>query len=237
MDDERARTTATGGVLVASLVLAGVATASATGGSAPREQFAVALEGDGDAAVTLRLTFDRSTESERQAFDRLAANETAREELASAFASRLRRVAAVTENETGRAMTVESPAAAIRTTDDTGVVELTVTWRGLAAVEGERIVLSEPFASGFRTDRAFVVTAPDGYTFTTVEPAADGRLDGSLRWQADTSLDGLRVVAAPDDGGATGGSGTAGTDGSGPGLTAAGALAALGGVVLLARRR
>lgn len=215
-------------ILGVSLLVAGV---SPTLAAPPKESVQVSLNEVGDAQVTFTLTFDLSTDSEQQAFDRLRSNQTAREEIATSYAQRLRNVAAQTENKTGRSMSIKSPSASVRSTNDTGVVELTATWTNLAATDGDKLVVSEPFTSGFESDRAFVVTAPAGYELATVTPATDDRGDGTGRWQADTSLDGLRVVAAPGDETGT----TSPTGDSGPGFTPVAGLVALVVGALLAR--
>lgn len=214
------------------LILAAVTVASTPAAAAtePQEEFTVALHEDGSATVTLRLTFDLSTESERKAFRELRDNETARNQFRDAFAERLRGVVASAENDTGREMTVTDAAATVRSTDDTGVVELSATWTNLAATDGDRLVLTEPFASGFAPDRPFVVRAPDGYALSTAEPAPESNEDGTARWSANATLDGFRAVAAPSDA-------AAGTGGSGPGFGVGAALAALAGLSALGRSR
>lgn len=213
--------------LVATALVPAGAVGTAAASSHPQEAFVVDLHEDGSATVTLRLTFDLTTEGERTAFRELRDNETAKRQLRDQFAERLGAVAASTANETGREMTVAEPNATVRSTGDTGVVALAVTWTNLAAVDGDRLVLERPFAGDFDPGRPFVVHAPDGYA-VTAEPSPDTSSDATVRWSADTSLDGFSVVATP------GGS----TDTLGqPGFTAVGAVAALVGAALLLRRR
>ena len=212
-------------VATALVPAGGVGTAAAS--SHPQEAFIVNLHEDRSATVTLRLTFDLTTEGERTAFRELRDNETAKRQLRDQFADRLGSVAASTADETGREMSVTEPNATVRSTGDTGVVALAVTWTNLAAVDGDRLVLERPFAGGFDPGRPFVVHAPDGYAMTA-EPSPDASDDGTARWSTDATLDGFRVVATP------GGS----TDTLGqPGFTAVGAVVALLSTVLLLRRR
>lgn len=153
---------------------------------------------DGDATVTLRLAFDRTTESERQAFEALRAD---RENVTRRFRNRMAKVAAHAANRTGREMAVTEASVTFETVNDTrtGVVELSVTWTNLARVDGDRLVLAQPFASGFDLDRRLVVRGPEGYAFVEGSPsptASDGRV---ARWAAGTSLDGYRATFAPSD--------------------------------------
>ncbi|MDZ7746255.1 MAG: PGF-CTERM sorting domain-containing protein [Halobacteriales archaeon] len=214
--------------LVVAVVASGGGAAAQTNGQ-PTEALVVDLAEDGDAEVTLRLTFDLATDSERQAFETLQANQTKMNEMRDSFADRLAGVATATGSETGRQMEITNATATVRTESDTGVIELSVTWLNLAAVDGEQVTLAEPFASDYSPDRQFVVTAPDGYQLSaTPTPDADG--DGTLRWSANTSLDGLEVTASPTE--------SSGTTAAGqPGFTAVGAVVGLVGVGLLARRK
>lgn len=212
--------------LVVAVVASGAGTAAAD--SHPNEAFVVDLAADGDAEVTLRLTFDLTTDGEREAFETLQANQTKVNEMRDSFASRLSGVASSAAAETGRQMEITDAAATVRTESDTGVVELSATWTNLATVDGEQVTLAEPFASDYSPDRQFVVTAPDGYRLSAM-PTPDADVAGTLRWSANTSLDGLEVTASP--------AGPGGTTAAGqPGFTAIGAVAGLLGVGLLARR-
>lgn len=214
-------------LLVASAVALGGSAAAQDGAGAPTEPFVVALEDDGSARVTLTVTFDLTTDAERRAFERLRNNDTARRAFRDGYADGLRAVAATAENRTGREMSVTDPAAELRRANDTGVVALSVTWSGLARVEGDRLVVREPFASDYQPDRRFVVRAPDGHELSSVSPEPDARDGSTARWDAGTSLDGFRVVAAPAEeptepadgttgaGDATGGT-TTGQPGFGP---------------------
>jgi DNA-binding MarR family transcriptional regulator len=82
--------------------------------------------------------------------------------------------------------------------NETGVVTLSVTWDGLAAVEGDTLVVTEPFASGFTPDRTFVLTAPEGYSIATVTPQADTSDEGRATWEPNTDLSGFTVELEPD---------------------------------------
>lgn len=222
-------------VLVAALVglAATAAMAPVVAGQPATDGTVVALHDDGSATLTVAVAFDLANESEREAFARLEANRTRREAMRSAFAGRLRAVADSASEAAGRDMSIGGTAVALRRTDDgaTGVVELTATWQGLAAVDGDRLVVTEPFASGFTTERRLVVRAPDGYVVAsaTPSPAAEDRTTAT--WGPGTSLEGFRLVVAPD------GRGGALVPGGQPGFgVGAALLALLAGVGVGARR-
>jgi len=220
--------------LAAFVVLGAVAapvagTQTATGDSAAGDTtLVVDLAEDGDATVTLRLTFDLDREEERRALERLRENRTA---IATAFEEQMRAVAARTAEETGREMAVTSADVAATTEGSTGVVELSVAWTGLAAVEGDRLVVSEPFADGFEPAGRFEVRAPEGYVLAESTPSAATSTETTATWEAGSSLDGFEATFVPADATST----------SLPGFGAPAALLAVaivaGTTALLARRR
>lgn len=201
---------------------------SATGGDAADTALVVDLAEDGDATVTLRLTFDLDREEDRQALERLRANRTA---IADGFETRMRAIAERTAERTGREMAVTGADLTVTTEGSTGVVELSVEWTGLAAVEGDRLVVSQPFADGFRPPGRFEVRAPEGYVLAEATPAAASSTDATAVWSAGSSLDGFQTVFVPADATST----------SLPGFGAPAALVAValvaGATALLSRRR
>lgn len=227
--------------LVTVPVAATAATAQSTESAAtlPAESaFVVDIETDGSARVTLVTTFDLTTDSEREAFEALRTNETAREQRTNRFATRMQVIANRAENDTGRDMAIRNSAMAFTTENDTGIVGLSVTWDGLAAQEGDRLVLREPFASGFDIDRPFRVVGPDGYALGTATPTPTNQQQNSATWSATTQFEGFETVFTPAEGGTatdTGdGTSGAGAPGFGIGVAAVSVLVASG--LLVARR-
>lgn len=163
------------------------------------DAFVVDLREDGSARVTMTVTFDLTTDAEREAFERLRDNETVRTRTRDRFADRMASTADATANRTGRAMNVTDPAIAFESVDggQTGIVALSVTWNGLAAAAGDDLVVTAPFANEFDTDRALVVRAPDEYRLDAVSPSPNTASESFARWSPNQSLDGFRVVAAP----------------------------------------
>ena len=208
-------------VVLSVAVPVGTAAAQSTAANSG-EAFVVALDEDGSATVTLRETFDLTTESERLAFRELEQNESRTTALRESFAQRLRGVAAAAETATGRSMRIENTQTTVTADADTGTVAVSATWTGLAAVDGDRIVLSEPFDAEFDPNRTFVVRPPEGYRLSTVEPSPDSMDGEAAAWNADTSLDGFQAVATP-----------AGTGSAGPGFGVITALVAIALLVAL----
>jgi len=226
------RTTRLVGVLLALAVASSALAAPAAAAEHGEERFLVALDAQGDADVSVTYTYDLETEAERDAFEELETNETARERLATRFENRMAGVAAAASNETGRSMAVSGASISTASSDGVGTVTLTVRWTNLAAVDGDRLVVTEPFASGFQPDRTFAVRAPDGYAVADASPDPSSGDEAEATWTAGTSLEGFELVAAPGDGEAA----TDGSAGDGAGFGAAMALSALLGAALLARR-
>jgi len=217
-------------VVLGSLAAPAAGAQTGTDGSAGgHTALVVDLAEDGDATVTLRLTFDLDREEERRALERLRENRT---EIASTFEEQMRAVAARTAEETGREMAVTSADVAVTTEGSTGVVELSVAWTGLASVEGDRLVVSEPFADGFEPAGRFEVEAPEGYVLAETTPTAASTTETGAAWEAGSSLDGFEAAFVPAD---------ASTSTSLPGFGAPAALVAValvaGTAALLARRR
>ena len=234
----------TGVVLGALLVGATVAPAGAAQTDDPPEpSLTVDLAADGDARVTLVSTFDLADESAQAAFDELRTNETARSAYQARYTDRWSGAAGLTENRTGREMTVHNSSLTLSRTDSTGLATFSLTWEQLAAAEDGVLTLDEPFASGFEADRRVVVVLPERYQVTSVSPGPTNSSDGRLAYAADAELDGLSVVAnsvmtadgTPAPSPTTTPAGT--TGGSGPGLGVVGALAALIAVGVLSGRR
>ncbi|WP_435181489.1 DUF7345 domain-containing protein [Halorussus sp. AFM4] len=181
--------------IVAVIVVAVSATPAAAGTEA-EPSLVVSVAEDGDAEVTLTLTYDLTSENERDAFKTLENDSDAQKQVRDRFRDRMASVADRAENTTGRAMSVDNATVKVYVSEDgkTGVVRLQVTWHGLAAVDGDRIVVTEPFASGFTADRKVTLIAPDGYERTGASPEPGTTSDGQLTWKQGTSLDGFEVV-------------------------------------------
>jgi PGF-CTERM protein len=188
---------------VAGLVIFAI-TAGTGGASAAQEPgtFEVVLEENGDATVTITLRYDLSDEQKRTAFRSLAEDRSSREQFAADWGADLGSVAKETSEATGRQMTVADPTVTATTTADgsTGIVTVTVQWSNLAAVDGNRLRLSEPFASGFAPDRRFEVVPPEGHELETAGPQPTNEPARSATWAPGTSLSGLEVTAKPAGG-------------------------------------
>lgn len=161
--------------------------------------FIVEVHADGSATMSLQSTFDLTTDAEQEAFESLIDDEQAQTNAKDRFLDRMRAVASDAENATERQMRVTDAQIELRRTDDnrTGIVTLTVTWEGLAAETDGELVVTEPFASGFTTERPFTLRTPEGYTIATATPDPKTSTDTSVTWAANTDLTGFDVRMEP----------------------------------------
>lgn len=215
--------------VIASVLVAGVGPVAAQDRQT-EPAVVVDLDENGAADVTVVLTFDLTEDADREAFETLRTDEEALADLEDRFAARMDAVASATAERVDRDVTVRDASASLDTVDggETGVVSLSVTVENLAAVDDGRLVLTEPFASGFAADRPVVIHPPDGYELASANPSPTERDAGALTWSADTAFDGFELVLE-SDGGAT--------ETATPGLGILAVAAALLGVTALARWR
>lgn len=175
--------------------LSGIGAANAPEGS----ELIVEIDSDGDATVSLVRTVDLTADDEREAFEDLAADEEARDALADRFEDRMADVATNAGETSGREMNVGNATVAAGTVDDgsVGVVTLSVSWTGLAQVDGNQLVVTEPFASGTSVDRPITLVAPDGYTIEAT-PTPDERNGQRATWEAGTDLGGFEATMSDE---------------------------------------
>lgn len=196
---------------------------------------------DGTTEVTVVLTFDLTTETERQAFKSIQENSSTKEDIRTRFESRMEQVATGTSDRLDRDVSVTDTSIDVETADDgqTGVVRLTATMTNLAAVDGDQLTLTEPLTSGFYMEREVVVQVPDGYEVATVTPDPTATNNGAVTWDSGTEFDGFELVAqSTDEATDANGSGsddTTATQSPGFGL-AIGVLAVISGSLLAFKR-
>lgn len=192
------------GVAVVGYAIAGSTGDSAIPHSTDEPGFVVDLEENGDATVVVTHTFDLDDDARAQAFEDLRESETEREEFRQRFESRMSDVADDASVATDREMSISDADIELETVEGTGIVRLSVNWNGLAAASDDSLVVTEPFASDFTSDRPFHVVIPDSHEVSTVMPAPAEQHDTYLTWATGADLDGFELIVSPaeaaDDG-------------------------------------
>lgn len=209
----------------------------------------VDLDGEGDAVVETTVPFDLTDSDEQTRFEAFVGSEQRQQRQLTEYESQLSDVATDVEAQTGREMRVRGADITTRTDEarDLGVIVLRATWEGLATVDGDQLVLEQPFGSGFNADRTVVVRPPADHEVVTATPTPTDDASG-LVWNGGQSLDGFQVVVEPlsdtdgpnDTGGADGPEDSAteeGGDATGPGFGFGVVAASLVAAVIGVRRR
>ncbi|WP_426962982.1 helix-turn-helix transcriptional regulator [Haloparvum alkalitolerans] len=212
--------------------------AAAQDGSFERSVVRIRVTAEGDGVWTFRYERPLETDDEREAFESFAAefreNETDRYR---AFTEDARGLVADGEGVVDREMSAGnfSRDAFVRSSlgNDIGVVELSFTWSGFAAVDGDRVVVGDVFEGGIYVgpDQELVVEPGEGLAFASVDPQAtqsnpDSLTDSdTVTWSGERQFTDrrprvvLRPAAAMEttdgtDGGTVGGTGSAPATGS-----------------------
>ncbi|WP_135820909.1 helix-turn-helix transcriptional regulator [Halostella litorea] len=156
-------------------------------------EFRVQVAKNGSARWTFHYERRLTNESERREFRAFAsefeANET---ELYAGFRERARALAAAGENATDRTMRAKAFSRRaevdeeLGTDTSTGVVEMSFTWTGFAATDGDRVVVGDVFDGGLYVgpDQALVLVAGEGLAFAAVSP--DGEQSAGTLADSDT---------------------------------------------------
>lgn len=230
MSSNRAIATVLAGLVVCSLAVTPVAGVQQND---PEPSLVVEVDDSGDATVTLTMTYDLDTDEAADAFESLENDEQAQADSLDRFEANMQSVADTASNRTERSMTVTGEDVAVARDGDVGVLTMTVKWTNLAAVDGETLVVTEPFASGYETARSLTVVGADGSIVTEATPTPDDERDGTATWAAGTDLDGFEVVLNADSDDAEDPSET---DDDLPGFGIGAALVALLGAALVPGR-
>ncbi|RQG98588.1 DUF7345 domain-containing protein [Natrarchaeobius oligotrophus] len=183
-------------VLVGSVFVSPVVGATSVE-DADEPKVQVEMTSDGDATVSLVSIYDLGDEDEQTSFELLAEDEEAQDDLRDRFTERMESVAENSGHD-GEAV-IDDASIEIRSEDGYGVVTVVVTWSGLAEGDGEMLVLTEPFVSGFELDRQLVITGPDDATIESTSHDPDEKDSTQVSWDPDTDLDGFELVISLED--------------------------------------
>ena len=156
--------------------------------------FEVFLESDGDATLTAERTYDLSVTAERERFESLRENATAREERVGAFTARVEDGMETVRESTDRDPTVGEAGIRFDEANGTGTVTVSVPVSGLARVEPRAVVLTQPFASeSFAPNETLAVHGPQGYVRGPLRPEPDIARRNSAFWGGERDRSGFAV--------------------------------------------
>ena len=165
-------------------------------------QMIVELDADGDADVVFTEEFDLSDDEQRAVFEGVAEDEELRAEAASQFREGMQFVSEEANEGIDRELRVGEVTVETATDGDVGIVGYEFRWENIARLDGDRIVLSEPFSTYDSLDRELVVFAPEGGELTSVSPQPQRQGTDVASWPGLTEFgESFEVVAtAPDVG-------------------------------------
>ncbi|WP_148414823.1 hypothetical protein [Haloferax sp. KTX1] len=131
-----------------------------------------------------RLDDENTTEAFQSLRDDVRANP---DDYTAAFAERIASTVGAAENATGREMTATNVSVSAETRslpDSFGVVSYSFEWSNFAAVDGDRLVVGDAI-EGFFLDSSsrLILSWPDDYDATTVEPAGDETREHTVIWR------------------------------------------------------
>lgn len=226
-------------VSVVAIALAGGLALSVAGGTAAIEEpsdgyFLVELDADGDAAVEYTNHTDLNDDDQREWYEAVRDDAEAQASVAERRRGEMQFVTDRANEEVDREIRVGEVSVETETDGDVGIVTYRFEWENLAAVDGDRVVLSVPFSLYTEFDRELVVVAPDGYELTSATPEPEHRNETTASWPGLTELTGFEVVATGRGGDGADGDGTFG---AGTGFGVPLAVGSLLAATMLARRR
>lgn len=128
------------------------------------------LDAEGGAVVYYVTSYDLSNDSERATYESYADNESRRAAFREDAVAELEAAA-----ETGREATdyeMEIRNASVRTYEQEGYgrIEVRANWHALAFFDERRVIVFEPFRSGYRPDRDVAIHGPEGYRRNRTAP-------------------------------------------------------------------
>ena len=164
------------------------------------DRLVVELDANGNADAVAIETFDLTVPRQRAVFENVRESEEFRRAAAERFRGGMQSISEGTGEGLDRRLRVGEVTVETGVGGETGAVAYRFRWENLAAVAGDRIVLSEPFSAYPSLDRELVVVAPEGYELEGVSPRPERRADSTASWPGMTEFgDRFEVVAVPSE--------------------------------------
>jgi len=135
-----------------------------------RSVLGIELAADGDATVYYVDSYDLGNGSERAIFEAYADNETRRTAFRETAVAELE--AAAADGSEAAAWEMRIRNATVRTYEQNGYgrVEVRADWENLAYADARRVIVVQPFRSGYELDRKIAIHGPDEYRRNRTAP-------------------------------------------------------------------
>lgn len=183
-------------VCIAALALGVIAGPAVAAEEPASGQLIVELDANGDADTVFTDEFDLTDPDERAVFEDVRDDAELRETAAGQLREDMQRVSDVASEDLDREMRVGDVTVETIVDGETGIVAYRFRWENLAVIDGDRIVLSEPFSTYDSLDRELIVLAPEGEELTSVSPQPHRRGDDVATWPGLTRFgEGFEVVS------------------------------------------
>jgi len=156
---------------VALSLSAGAGLGAAAHEEPERSLLGIELEGDGDATVYYVDSYDLEADEERATYESYAENETRRAEFRQAAVVELEAAAGNGSEAAAWEMRIDNVSVRTYEQDGYGRVEVRVDWKRLAYADQRRVIVAEPFRSGYEPDREVAIHGPKGYRRNVTAPS------------------------------------------------------------------
>ncbi|MDG5777582.1 hypothetical protein QA599_14085 [Haloarculaceae archaeon H-GB1-1] len=162
------------------------------GDGPPKTKMVIHVQPNGDARWSVTTTFELETDSDVEAFERLATEFEDGETTQLGLAA-FERASEQASTATGRPMEIANVHRDARRVNDTGRLVLAFTWTNFAKQRGERLIVRDAFETPNGTwlpslapGQTLVIRPPPGYGVDSSPPI--GVENGTLRWSGETTF-------------------------------------------------
>jgi len=141
----------------------------------PSTTFRIDLQADRSAEWTVTTEYELTTDSQRAAFDDIAADFESGSAAGGLNVALYQNLAARTSEQTGREMAIEDVDRSSSRNGEVGQLTLSFRWTGFLEADGERLIFDDAIAAGDETAwlttlterQELRITTPPGYAITS----------------------------------------------------------------------
>lgn len=155
---------------IAVCLAVGAGVAAAAHEEPERTVLGVELDAEGDAVVYYVDAYDLSNDSERSTYEAYVDDESRRAAFREDAVADLEAAAETGSEETAWNMTIRNASVRTYERDGYGRVEVRAEWEGLAFHDSRRVIVAQPFRSGYEPSRKLAIHGPEGYRRNRTAP-------------------------------------------------------------------